>query len=111
MNSWYQALAYAYLCNLIDSPGLVPFAKAVIESGSKMMEYNYMDADIISTFCEPLMDLVDAIGSSNPNQRLTRDHLLSAFMEEESKVVAYDLLVAAADVPQRQTVLSHTCDF
>lgn len=87
MHSSYQALAYAYLSSLIDSPNLVFFAKAVIESGSRMMERNNMDADIISTFCEPLMDLVDAVGSSDRNQRLTRDRLLSAFIEEESKAV------------------------
>lgn len=64
----------------------------MIESGSEMMERNFMDADIISTFCEPLMELVDAIGSSDPNRRLTRDRLLSAFIDEESKAIIYDLL-------------------
>lgn len=57
-----------------------------------MMEHNYMDADIIATFCEPLMDLMNAVGSSDPNIRLTRDRLLSAFMEQESKLVVHDLL-------------------
>jgi ubiquitin thioesterase protein OTUB1 len=75
-----------------------------------MMERNFMDADIISTFCEPLMDLVDAVGNANPNQVLTHDRLLSAFLEDESKFLVYSSL-PAADTLQRQTVLSRTCDF
>lgn len=75
-----------------------------------MMERNHMDADIISTFCEPLMDLVDAVGSPDRNQALTHGRLLSAFQEDESKFLACSSL-SASDTLQRQTVLWRTCDF
>jgi len=99
-NCFYRALAYAHLSSLIDSPNLVFSAKAVIESGSRMMEYNYMDADIISTFCEPLMELVDAIGSSDPSKRLTRDRLLSAFLDQETSnyIITYLRLLTTAQI-------------
>ncbi|KAG1744369.1 peptidase C65 Otubain-domain-containing protein [Suillus lakei] len=99
-NCFYRALAYAYLSSLVDSPNLVYSAKSVIESGSRMMEQNFMDADIISTFCEPLMDLVDAIGNPDPNQMLTHDHLLSAFLENETSncIVTYLRLLTTAQI-------------
>jgi len=99
-NCFYRALAYAYLSSLIDSPNLVSSAKTVIASGSRMMEDNYMDADIIATFCEPLMDLVNAVGSPDPNIRLTRDRLLSAFLELETSncIVTYLRLLTTAQI-------------
>ncbi|KAG1803168.1 peptidase C65 Otubain-domain-containing protein [Suillus subaureus] len=99
-NCFYRALAYAYLSSLIDSPNLVYSAKSVIESGSRMMEKNFMDADIISTFCEPLMDLVDAVGNPDPKRVLTHDHLLSAFLEDETSncIVTYLRLLTTAQI-------------
>ncbi|KAG0707232.1 peptidase C65 Otubain-domain-containing protein [Suillus ampliporus] len=99
-NCFYRALAYAYLSSLIDSPNLVSSAKTVIESGSRMMEHSSMDADIISTFCQPLMDLVDAAGSPNPNQMLTHDHLLSAFLDDETSncIITYLRYLTAAQI-------------
>jgi ubiquitin thioesterase protein OTUB1 len=69
-----------------------------------MMERNHMDADIISTFCEPLMDLVDAVGSPDRNHVLTHGRLLSAFLEDESKFLVYSSL-PASDTLQHQTAL------
>ncbi|KAG2107718.1 peptidase C65 Otubain-domain-containing protein [Suillus discolor] len=99
-NCFYRALAYAYLSSLVDSPNLVYAAKSVIESGSRMMERNFMDADIISTFCEPLMDLVDAIGNPDPNKVLTHGRLLSAFLEDETSncIVTYLRLLTTAQI-------------
>lgn len=99
-NCFYRALAYAYLSSLVDSPNLVYSAKSIIESGCGMMERNFMDADIISTFCEPLMDLVDAVGNPDPNQVLTHDRLLSAFLEDETSncIVTYLRLLTTAQI-------------
>lgn len=99
-NCFYRALAYAYLSSLVELPNLVYSAKSVIESGCGMMERNHMDADIISTFCEPLMDLVDAVGSPDPNQVLTHGRLLSAFLEDETSncIVTYLRLLTTAQI-------------
>jgi ubiquitin thioesterase protein OTUB1 len=71
------------------------------------MERNFMDADIISTFCEPLMDLIDAVGNPDPNQVLTHVHLLSAFLDDESKFLMYNLPPCSWHAPASNCIVTY----